>query len=211
MQHGVLEKSVDSILAKEIVNYNEVKKQLSASISNIEIDKRLNLCDSISIIQFRLGVSGYIVRMILHVKSRQMYLLSFGRSDYLVYFDKGIDDISGLYKKGVLWKFHEASIADAVLPESYCLYTIKSDSISRVQRVFFQQLNCKIENTRNILEDGTIGVSSIFTNHIIKFDVRKDILFFSELSFDRKGKRMKIAKYIFPKIDVMPVPVIKRD
>jgi len=202
---------IDSLLKEEILNYSEIKDQLSVSEKNIEIDKILVLNDSVQIIQFSLGITGHKVRVVFYTQRNNIFLLSFGRSDYLIYFKKGYNNLTHLYKRSPVMITQETIIADAVLPECYKIYIVQNDSFSHSPRTFFQPVT---SNEMKLLEnnkEGVLAVNTIFLENRMKFSIRKGKIYLSNIFMRKNSRSKELIKYEYPKIDVIPVSITTRN
>lgn len=201
---------VDSVLNSEIMNYREVQKELSLKISNLTLGSILQLTNEAQVIQFNLGLTGYKVRVLFHPGDASIYLVSFGRSDYVEYFKTGFDKVIFESNKHYPHNARGVILSDALLPDCFDIYLKEGrDSMKLYKRTFYSSY----KSDKKILSPTRKSRKQLIWNSIFADDIHYVSLtrhkYFIE-KFATSGQvRMQLFTYAFHLIDVIPISITK--
>lgn len=202
-----IQRKADSIAEKEILNYNELKYKLS--VKSLEYDRVLILDSSTVIVQVNFGITGYKLRFLFNISDSSMSILSFGRKDFLKYFQEGYCKLTNMCNRIYSSDSVGFVLSDALLPECYALLFFNDkNSIGVYNRAFGSSDSGNIKNLLNSnIHRGKIYLyNTIFTkqNNFIVF--KKGKLFIYD-----KNRYTQLKYYKYCIIDVVPVSILRKE
>lgn len=200
----------DSLMNQEILNYSKLKEEISFSTGNFKLDKVLILNNRTQVIQMYFGITGYSVRFLFYPGDSSMFLISFGRSDYLEYFKKGYKKLLKVCYNNNSGENTLMNLIDALLPMCYKIYKRdKNDSLISYKRDF--NLGDKPENKPfniSIVKGNIFVHNTIFIDEVNEVISKRDEIFMRNI-MPGTHLRKRLIYYRFKKVDVIPVTINK--